>query len=60
MMIVNNKEEQRSFSLALFQHHFQDVSALKDLKSEEVIPYSSELSFDIAGYDVGIYRLLIE
>jgi hypothetical protein len=60
MMIVNNKDEPRSFSPALFQHHFQNVSALKDLESAEVIPYSNELSLDIAGYDVGIYRLLIE
>jgi len=57
MMIVNNKAEKRIISLAFFPHHFQNVTSLQDLKSEEVIPYSKELSLDIIGYDVGIYRL---
>jgi glycosidase len=57
MMIVNNKAEQRSIRLVPFQHHFQNITSLQDLESQEVIMYSSDLSLDIAGYNVGIYIL---
>jgi glycosidase len=57
MIIANNKIENREIELVLLERLFSPNDVLTNVKTGEIIQFSSDKKLVIPGYDLGIYKI---
>jgi glycosidase len=58
MIIVNNKVDNRELELKRLERYFSSDDILENLKTGESILFSLDKKLAIAGYDMGLYKII--